>query len=99
TRFSRDWSSDVCSSDLNSKFWGGARNQYDTRDYMGYGSTLHPFTQIQITDKGLEGLAEYVESVRNAVGYEIPLCSDHFGHFDTRSEERRVGKGVESHRW
>lgn len=82
---------------VNSQFWGGARNQYDTRDYMGYGSTLHPFTQIQITDKGLEGLAEYVESVRNAVGYEIPLCSDHFGHFDTNNSIR-FGRAMEKYR-
>src|SRR5450759_706704 len=54
---------------VNTKFWDGATGQYDLRDYMGYGSTLHPFTQVQITDKGLAGLAEYVEDVRNAVGY------------------------------
>ena len=42
---------------VNNKFWEGAVGQYDLRDYMGYGNTLHPFTQVQITDKGLEGLA------------------------------------------
>ena len=82
---------------VNSKFWEGAKGQYDTRDYMSYGSTLHPFTQVQITDKGLEGLAEYVESVRNAVGYEIPLSSDHFGHFDTNNSIR-FGKTMEKYR-
>jgi L-alanine-DL-glutamate epimerase-like enolase superfamily enzyme len=70
---------------VNSKFWDGATGQYDLRDYMGYGSTLHPFTQVQITEKGMAGLAEYVEDVRNAVGYEIPLCADHFGHFDVNN--------------
>ena len=73
---------------VNSKFWDGAAGQYDLRDYMGYGNTLHPFTQVQITEKGLEGLAEYVEQVRNAVGYEMPLCADHFGHFDINSSIR-----------
>jgi L-alanine-DL-glutamate epimerase-like enolase superfamily enzyme len=82
---------------VNSKFWDGAKGQYDTRDYMSYGSTLHPFTQVQITDKGLDGLAEYVESVRNAVGYEIPLSSDHFGHFDTNNSIR-FGKAMEKYR-
>ena len=48
---------------------------------MGYGNTLHPFTQVQITDKGLAGLAEYVENVRNAVGYEMPLCRRSFRPF------------------
>jgi L-alanine-DL-glutamate epimerase-like enolase superfamily enzyme len=78
---------------VNTKFWDGATGQYDLRDYMGYGSTLHPFTQVQITDKGLAGLSEYVESVRNAVGYEMPLCADHFGHFDVNN-----GKAMEKYR-
>lgn len=40
----------------------------------------HPFTQIQITDKGIARLAEYVAAVRERVGYQIPLAADHFGH-------------------
>jgi L-alanine-DL-glutamate epimerase-like enolase superfamily enzyme len=82
---------------VNTKFWDGATGQYDLRDYMGYGNTLHPFTQVQITDKGLAGLAEYVESVRNAVGYEMPLCADHFGHFDINNSIR-FGKAMEKYR-
>jgi L-alanine-DL-glutamate epimerase-like enolase superfamily enzyme len=82
---------------VNTKFWDGAVGQYDTRDYMGYGNTLHPFTQVQITDKGLEGLAEYVEKVRNAVGYEMPLCADHFGHFDVNNAIR-FGRSMEKFR-
>jgi L-alanine-DL-glutamate epimerase-like enolase superfamily enzyme len=64
---------------------------------MGYGNTLHPFTQVQITDKGLAGLAEYVEKVRNAVGYEMPLCADHFGHFDVNNAIR-FGRAMEKFR-
>ena len=45
---------------VNTKFWDGATGQYDLRDYMNYGNALHPFTQVQITDKGMAGLAEYV---------------------------------------
>ena len=41
---------------------------------------MHQFTGIQITDKGIAILAEYVEQVRSVVGYEIPLAVDHFGH-------------------
>ncbi len=82
---------------VNNKFWDGAVGQYDLRDYMGYGNTLHPFTQVQITDKGLEGLAEYVEQVRNAVGYEMPLCADHFGHFDINNSIR-FGRAMEKYR-
>ena len=78
---------------VNSKNWG-TMAQYDLRDYMSYGSTLHPFTQVQITDKGLAALSEYVENVRNAVGYEIPLCADHFGHFDVNNAIR-FGRAME----
>jgi L-alanine-DL-glutamate epimerase-like enolase superfamily enzyme len=82
---------------VNQKFWDGATGQYDLKDYMGYGNTLHPFTQVQITDKGLAGLSEYVEQVRNAVGYEMPLCADHFGHFDINNSIR-FGKAMEKYR-
>ena len=81
---------------VNNKFWGGLA-QYDLRDYMGYGNTLHPFTQVQITDKGLEDLEEYVENIGNAVGYEIPLSSDHFGHFDINNS-MRFGRAMEKFR-
>ncbi len=82
---------------VNTKFWDGATGQYDLRDYMNYGNALHPFTQVQITDKGLTGLAEYVESVRNAVGYEMPLCADHFGHFDINNSIR-FARAMEKYR-
>src|SRR5512137_508317 len=82
---------------VNTKFWDGAAGQYDLRDYMCYGNALHPFTQVQITDKGLAGLAEYVEKVREGVGYEIPLCADHFGHFDVNNAIR-FGRTMEKYR-
>ncbi len=82
---------------VNSKFWDGAGGQYDLRTYMGYGNTLHPFTQVQITDIGLAGLEEYVSKVRQGVGYEIPLCADHFGHFDVNNAIR-FGKVMEKYR-
>ncbi len=47
---------------------------------MSYGMTKHPFTNIQLTDKGLEELVDYVRVIRETVGYEIPLAADHFGH-------------------
>jgi L-alanine-DL-glutamate epimerase-like enolase superfamily enzyme len=82
---------------VNSKFWDGASGQYDLKNYMGYGNTLHPFTQVQITDKGLAGLSEYVEKVREVVGYEMPLCADHFGHFDVNNSIR-FGRAMEKYR-
>jgi len=82
---------------VNTKFWDGASGQYDLREYTGYGNTLHPFTQVQITEKGLAGLSEYVEKVRSAVGYEMPLCADHFGHFDVNNAIR-FGKTMDKFR-
>ncbi|HLN21636.1 MAG TPA: mandelate racemase/muconate lactonizing enzyme family protein [Bacteroidales bacterium] len=89
--------SNIPGSIVNAKFWDGAAGQYDLRDPMGYGNTLHPFTQVQITEKGLAGLAEYVEQVRSAVGYEMPLCADHFGHFDINNSIR-FGRAMEKYR-
>lgn len=40
----------------------------------------HPFTGIQITEKGLDYLEQYVADARSVVGYEIPISIDHFGH-------------------
>ena len=81
---------------VNNKFWQPMA-QYNLRDYIGYGNTLHPFTQVQITEKGLADLEEYVFKVRNGVGYEIPLSADHFGHFDINNSIR-FGKAMEKFR-
>ncbi len=40
----------------------------------------HPFTGIQVTEKGFDILEQYVADVRSVIGYEIPLAIDHFGH-------------------
>ncbi len=86
---------------VNQKFWENAMGnleQYgDLSNPMSYGSARHPFTQIQITDKGLDELSKIVESVRSMVGYEIPLSSDHFGHFDLNNGIR-LGKALEKYR-
>ena len=46
---------------------------------------MHPFTGIQITEKGINVLCKYVDDVRSIVGYEIPLAIDHFGHIGLES--------------
>src|SRR5699024_4520349 len=38
---------------------------------------------IQITEKGLDRIEEFVSVMRDTIGYEIPLGIDHTGHFDT----------------
>ena len=48
-------------------------------------NVMHPFTGIQITDKGIEVLCDYVEKVRAEIGYEVPLAVDHFGHIGVES--------------
>jgi len=45
----------------------------------------HPFTGIQITEKGIRSLADYVAAVRETVGYDAPLAADHFGHIGLES--------------
>jgi L-alanine-DL-glutamate epimerase-like enolase superfamily enzyme len=83
---------------VNQKFW---LNNVDLKqwqgNYISYENTKHPFTEIQITEKGLEELARIVENVRNIVGYEIPLSTDHFGHFDLNNGIR-LGRALEKYR-
>ena len=40
----------------------------------------HYATGIQITEKGLDYMENYVREVREVIGYEIPLAIDHLGH-------------------
>ncbi len=46
---------------------------------------MHPLTGIQITEKGIDVLCDYVAAVRKEVGYEVPLAVDHFGHIGLES--------------
>ncbi|HZY78466.1 MAG TPA: mandelate racemase/muconate lactonizing enzyme family protein [Cyclobacteriaceae bacterium] len=79
----------------NSNFWDIGRQW--TNEPMTYGGTEHPFTQVQITDKGLDILTQRVALVREKIGYEIPLASDHYGHFDMNNAIR-LGRAVEKYR-
>jgi L-alanine-DL-glutamate epimerase-like enolase superfamily enzyme len=81
---------------VNSKFWGSNLAQW-RGGYMDYANTKHPFTAIQITEKGLDGMAQIVSDVRSVVGYEIPISSDHYGHFDLNNAIR-WGRKVEPFR-
>ena len=44
-----------------------------------YYTPKHPFTGIQITDKGLDYMENYVADVRSVIGYDVPLALDHHG--------------------
>jgi L-alanine-DL-glutamate epimerase-like enolase superfamily enzyme len=45
----------------------------------------HPFLAMEVTDKGIAMLEQYVAAVRDAVGMEIPLSMDHLGHLGVKS--------------
>ena len=45
----------------------------------------HPFAGIQVTEKGIGVLCDYVAAVREVIGYEVPLAADHFGHIGLES--------------
>lgn len=87
---------DVPSALVGADLWGEQLRQWE-RTPMGYGQTMHPFTQVQLTDKGLDEIAKYVAAVREAVGYEIPLAADHFGHIGVNTCVR-LGRKLEPYR-
>jgi L-alanine-DL-glutamate epimerase-like enolase superfamily enzyme len=80
---------------IGADFWD-LKKGWNDREWENYGMTKHPFTSIQITNLGLEKMAEYVEIVRSIVGYEIPMSADHFGHFDTNTAIR-LGHALEKY--
>ncbi len=43
-------------------------------------NVAHPMTGVHITHKGLDILEERVRIIRDIIGYEVPLATDHFGH-------------------
>lgn len=54
----------------------------------------HPFTGIELTEKGIAILTEYVAQVRAIVGMDIPMALDHFGHIGVNSCIR-LGRALE----
>ena len=53
---------------------------------IGGGQTvMHPFTGIEISDKGLAWLSDWVGQIREIIGMEIPLSTDHYGHISVNS--------------
>ena len=56
----------------------------------------HPFVAMEVTDKGIAMLEQYVAAVRDAVGMEIPLAMDHLGHLGVKSIIR-LGKAYEKY--
>lgn len=73
--------------------WNNDLGQYNPKR-GSYGQTKHPFTGVQITEKGLDEMMKYYAAVRDAIGMEIPLGSDHFGHFGV-NEAIKLAKRAE----
>jgi L-alanine-DL-glutamate epimerase-like enolase superfamily enzyme len=61
---------------------------------LGTNHIMHQFTGIQVSDKGIDILCEYVAQVRELIGYEVPLAVDHFGHIGVESCIR-LGKALD----
>ena len=61
---------------------------------LGTNHIMHQFTGIQVSDKGIDILCEYVAQVREVIGYEVPLAVDHFGHIGVESCIR-LGKALD----
>ncbi len=60
------------------------------------GNTQHMFTGIELTPRGIDKMAEFVSTVREMVGYDIPLAADHFGHIGVKSCIR-LGRALEKY--
>ncbi|HLN20528.1 MAG TPA: enolase C-terminal domain-like protein, partial [Bacteroidales bacterium] len=65
--------------------------------YMSYNNTEAPFTQIQITPQGIENMAKRVAMIREIIGTEIPISTDHFGYMD-ENQFMRLAEAVEPYR-
>jgi L-alanine-DL-glutamate epimerase-like enolase superfamily enzyme len=62
----------------------------------GNANVEHMFTGIELTPKGVDTMANFVATVREYVGYDIPLSCDHFGHIGVNSCIR-LGRALEKY--
>jgi len=88
---------DVPNALVNDDFWkqqNGKMSQWGNNGPTSYAQTKHPFTAVQITPKGVNYLVEFVADVRQAVGFDVPLSTDHWGHFGV-NEAIKLAKGME----
>jgi L-alanine-DL-glutamate epimerase-like enolase superfamily enzyme len=65
-------------------------------DFKGGDLVMHPFTGIGLTDKGIAYLSDYIAQIREVIGPEVPLSSDHYGHIDVNSCIR-LARAMEKH--
>jgi L-alanine-DL-glutamate epimerase-like enolase superfamily enzyme len=60
---------------------GQGVDPFDQYSGSEFSRVAHPFTGIRITEKGLKILQEYTATIREIVGWEVPIATDHYGHF------------------
>ena len=54
-------------------------------------------TSRQLTHRGIQGIVEYIASIRSTVGHQIPISTDHFGDRNI-DNIIRLGKALEPYR-
>ena len=74
---------------------GTVTNPMDIQQWGMY-QQPHPLLAMEVTEKGIAMLEQYVAAVRDAVGMEIPLSMDHLGHLGVKSIIR-LGKAYEKY--
>src|SRR5690606_40617208 len=93
TRFSRDWSSDVCSSDLVQHLEGGYQKYLQVHQRTLLGDVFHvqldPLVEAHIAAPG--HLPQPCDTGIDAQATQVVVM--------VRSEERRVGKEWSRRRW
>src|SRR5690606_40685616 len=95
TRFSRDWSSDVCSSDLKAYLTSGEGCLSVDRNVPGY---VHRYARITITGYDVNTEQEVKLRLKGLPAIVFQHELDHLNGvmFYDRSEERRVGNELRS---
>src|SRR5690606_40182311 len=99
TRFSRDWSSDVCSSDLVPSEVDGKliEKLFEADDVVQVGQTIAIIetennSELEDQEFDAEPAGAMVSEVEDTVSAARQIT-------ESRSEERRVGKECRSQRW
>lgn len=83
---------DIPGTLTNIEHWDDIREW--NQEAGSFGMTRHPFTRVQITDKGIAELVKYLEAMRETIGWEIPVAIDHLGHMGLNSMIR-LGQAFE----
>jgi len=77
----------------NTRIGTPTQHEYQTGSWVSAPGTG---TGVHVTDKGIDRMAEVVAAVREAVGWDLSLCIDHYGHgMMTTKEVIKLGHALE----